>query len=99
MLADFLVIYPDETIITVQLDSKDKALAKMNEIVNGYIQVINNMSNNKTLIINEEGKLLNLPINKLATEIYKLDIIVGAALCIDTNKFIALDNDYTGEGE
>lgn len=46
-----------------------------------------------TLIINEEGKLLGMPVNRLATDMAYLfnDVIVGSAILIGTT-----DEDFIG---
>lgn len=46
-----------------------------------------------TLIINEEGKLLGMPVNRLATDMAHLfnDVIVGNAILIGTT-----DEDFIG---
>jgi hypothetical protein len=52
------------------------------------IQIVET-SNDKLLVINEEGKLFNLPHNEKATKLYKYntyDYIVGDALVIDKNQ-------------
>lgn len=63
--------------ITILETSKDKGyirnytdnitLKEMQDIVGGYIELLP-IGNEEFMVINEEGLLLNLPINKLAKE-------------------------------
>ena len=67
-------------------------LKELQEIVGGSIEIIH-LTNNKIMVINDEGKLINLPHNKNATILYKLsfntnDFIVGDALVCDKSKII-----------
>lgn len=66
-------------------------LEQLQRIVGGYIQVIN-LPANKLLVINEEGKLLSLPVNQKASSlarfcksIFDTDFIVGDAVIIESN--------------
>lgn len=63
------------------------SLEEMQIIVGGYIEVVR-ISNNEIMIVNEEGKLDNLPINKKATEIASIpgDVIVGDVLVCNRNQ-------------
>ena len=67
-------------------------LKELQEIVGGYIEIIH-LTNNKIMVINDEGKLINLPYNKNATILYKPsfntdDFIIGDALVCDKSKII-----------
>ena len=55
-------------------------LKKMQEFVGGYIELIY-LNNGMCLIINEEGLLLDLPQNLIATELYG-HLIVGDVLYV-----------------
>lgn len=48
------------------ITEKKPTLEKLQEIVGGYIQVVD-LENNKQMIVNEEGILLGLDINRKAT--------------------------------
>ena len=73
---------------TIYIDDKEPPLSKMQELVGGYIEIIS--PNPKLQIIaNEEGLLMNLPINKEATLVWKNSgnyienaIIVGDAIIL-----------------
>ena len=65
-------------------NKKDFSLEELSKIVNGYIEIIY-LNNNQLMVLNEEGKLNNLPYNseatKLAsTELAPDDFIVGNVL-------------------
>ena len=70
-------------------------LEAFQDIVGGYIEVVP-LAGNVRMIVNEEGKLLLLPKNKAATELYqkKSDYIVGTAIIVATRGegFVSLDN-------
>lgn len=55
-------------------------LKKMQEFVGGYIELVY-LNNGMCLIINEEGLLLDLPQNLIATELYG-HLIVGDVLYV-----------------
>lgn len=78
-------------VITPQVGTKFN-LEELQELVGGYIEVIN-LSANKALVVNEEGKLHNLPVNKIATAlaqycnaIFPTDCIVGDAVVIENKR-------------
>ena len=61
-------------------------IEELQEHVGGYIEIIR-LTNKYLMVVNEEGKLLNLPFNSEATDIarrhkaiYPNDMIVGNAL-------------------
>ena len=61
-------------------------LEELQEHVGGYIEIIR-LTNKYLMVVNEEGKLLNMPFNSEATDIarqhkaiYPNDMIVGNAL-------------------
>lgn len=70
-------------------------LKAFQDIVGGYIEEVP-LAGNLRMIVNEEGKLLSLPKNKAATELYqrKSDYIVGTAIITATRGegFVSLDN-------
>lgn len=76
-------------------DSLD--LKTLQEIVEGHIETVptalagewsHEQGVGLTLIINEEGKLLGMPVNRLATDMAYLfnDVIVGNAILIGTRR-------------
>ena len=77
-------------------DSKDEPdLKAAQEFVGGYVEGIT-FPNGEYLIINEEGKLMNLPLNEIATGLWREtftkdkyafgydDFVVGPAILIKT---------------
>lgn len=65
-------------------------LEEMKAIVNGWVEVVW-LPHDKIMVVNEEGKLMGLPINTEATKIYYdnfgfNDVVVGDVLLCDTNQ-------------
>lgn len=76
-----------DSIKTIYIDDREPSLAEMQGVVGGLIEVI--YPNPKTqIIINEEGKLRDLPINTEATLVWKNngnyygDVIMGNAIIL-----------------
>lgn len=69
------------------INDKQPSLEQMQEFVGGYIEVVT-LSDSKQMVINEEGKLLELPINKKATDLFEqafgvgTDVICGKAMIL-----------------
>lgn len=80
-----VVLYADgKKDIVRPANGTDFSLEEMQEIVGGYIEVVY-MPNDWIMIVNEEGKLYNMPINEKATYMFQNayptdDVIVGNAL-------------------
>jgi len=79
-------IFPVRTIVTFSQPS----LEELQKLVGGYIAVVKVFYNNKKcqMIINEEGKLLDMLPNELATKIYHErrdteDYIAGTAIILE----------------
>lgn len=68
----------------VPKNGKDFKYDELNKIVGGYIEIVY-LPRNKIMVLNEEGKLLNLPINEAATLRFnqERDYIVGDVLVCD----------------
>lgn len=87
------ILYADNTCTDVRpKNGKDFKLEELSKIVGGYIEIVN-LRNGKILVINEEGKLENLPENAPATNIarhagviFTDDYIVGDVLYCDENQ-------------
>ena len=64
---------------TVSSFTEDLDLKTMQAIVGGYIEIQKSKDGKYDIVMNEEGKLKSLPINKLATDLYDHpdDYIVG----------------------
>jgi hypothetical protein len=72
-------------------NNKVFTLEELKSVVGGYIEIVQ-LTEDYLMVINEEGKLLNLPINVIATRVYRAsrntdDFIVGNVL-ICSNKEI-----------
>lgn len=79
-----------EEIETSPMNGNDFKLEELQSIVGGYIEIVW-LPNGKIMVINEEGKLMNLPENVNATKIYHStfgynDLIVGDVLLCDSNQ-------------
>lgn len=57
----------------------DFSLEELQKIVGGYIEIVN-VNEEYIMVVNEEGKLLGLPINPSATIIARQGPIVGDVL-------------------
>jgi hypothetical protein len=80
-----------EVIETSPKNGKDFSWLELNEIVGGYIEIVN--LGDDYMVVNEEGKLLNLPFNLNATRIYQHftrigDCIVGDVLVCPKNQIL-----------
>ena len=69
-------------------NGKNFQLEELQEIVGGYIEIIHLPTLEKKMVMNEDGKAMELPINRLATEILRdayatSDIVVGDVLICD----------------
>ena len=73
----------------VEIEPKDKdsfTLDEMQRYVNGWIEVVY-LASGDVMVVNEEGKLNELPINEKATELYgSIDTIVGDVMIINRNQ-------------
>lgn len=60
-------------------NGKDFKLKELQEIVHGYIELVN-YSPTQYMVVNEVGRLIGLPLNLSATRLYNKDVIVGDVL-------------------
>jgi hypothetical protein len=100
-LAIKLTAEGDASIIDLMADSNELLTLQM--AVGGLIEA-KTLESGYTLIMNEDGKLMQLPINERATEIWLAnfpnfpDVIVGdvviAGACDDEGEQLGLDKDY-----
>lgn len=92
----------EETVLLHCYPGDSLDLKALQEIVEGHIETVptalagewsHEQGVGLTLIINEEGKLLGMPVNRLATDMAYLfnDVIVGNAILIGTT-----DEDFIG---
>jgi len=66
----------------VPLNSKTFSLEELQKFVDGPIEILLT-KDQQTMIVNEEGRLRNLPVNMEATSLIKGHIIVGNVLVCD----------------
>lgn len=72
-------------------NGSDFSLEELQDFVDGHIEVVS-MSDREYMVVNEEGKLMNLPYNENATRVYNktigavVDYIVGDALVCNKNQ-------------
>ena len=69
---------------TIFFFDKEPALKTIQEIVNGYITILY-LGDGRTMYVNEDGILLNLPINKKASKMVGFEVF-GKAIVINNNK-------------
>lgn len=77
----------DGSIVDIEpKNGTDFKLEELHDIVGGYIELVR-LNNKEYMVVNEEGKLYNLPFNAMATSLYhkeipqaKDDYIVGDVL-------------------
>jgi hypothetical protein len=72
----------------------DFSLEELQEIVGGYIEIIN-FPNRECMVVNEEGVYMKLPINASATNLYiqkhnllEISVIVGDVLICKSNQIL-----------
>ena len=73
-----------EVLEVIPKNGTDFSLEELQCFVGGYIELVN-LNDDEIMIVNEEGKLDNLPYNQKATEhllakVNGFDVIVGDAL-------------------
>ena len=79
----------EETNVTPQ-NKTDFKLDELQNYVGGIIEIVRT-KDNKMMVINEEGKINELPMNEKATELYiysESDLIVGDVLICDENEIL-----------
>lgn len=69
-------------------NNHDFSLEELQKFVGGYIEIIS-LSESQIMVLNEEGKLNNLPYNEEATKLFQKayktnDFIVGDVLVCDS---------------
>ena len=71
----------DGTVTDVEpKNGKKFSLEELQAFVGGYIEIAYPPHKSKVLVVNEEGRLIGLPVNEAASAIYKREPIVGDAL-------------------
>ena len=78
-----------ETNLTPQ-NKTDFQLTELQKIVGGLIQIVKT-KDGRTMVINEEGKINDLPINQKASELYQyneFDFIAGDVLICNEKEIL-----------
>lgn len=65
----------------------DYKYEELKEFVGGYIEIVP-INDHEIMVVNEEGKLNNLPVNHIASLLYKYDIICGNVLVCDDSEVL-----------
>jgi thymidylate kinase len=82
------IIKTDGSVEVVKNDDKEASLEFLQKAVDGYIEIVW-LDENTLMVVNEEGKLLNKPLNEIATQVFYEktrrfnDCIVGNAVVLD----------------
>ena len=87
-----LINHDGETLEVEPINGKDFQLAELQGMVNGNIEIVD-LNDDIIMVINEEGQLLNLPINHTSTCLYQMcvgvkDVIVGDVLLCGSNQVL-----------
>lgn len=80
----------DGTSVEYTPQGKYFTLEELQKAVGGYIEIVP-IDKEYSLVVNEEGKLMGLPINEVATRLYRKvrytnDFIVGEALLCNSSQ-------------
>jgi|TARA_R110002051_G_scaffold19567_2_gene54388 hypothetical protein len=75
---------------TIHKEKESLTLDQLQKLVGGYIELVNLPNTKEQMIINEEGKLIGLPVNETATKIFHenyphlqdRDVICGDAIIL-----------------
>ena len=79
-----------EEITVLPKNKTDFKLDELQNYVGGIIEIVRT-KDNKMMVINEEGKINELPMNEKATDLYihsDFDFIVGDVLICDENEIL-----------
>jgi hypothetical protein len=81
-----LIVRASKSIQTVDLDAPEGSYRVISDAVGGYIEAVS-LDDDLTMYVNEEGKLDGLPLNLLATLLFRTrfgatDIIMGDAILV-----------------
>jgi hypothetical protein len=88
-----VVIKADGTLERLDLSESEQELKSLQNAVGGYVQVIE-LEDDFTMWVNEEGKLLNLPVNEIATVIWEVRFGIGTdIICGDVVFTGGMDED------
>lgn len=93
------ILYPDgRREITAPANGTNFTLAELQHIVEGYIEIVPTRDG-RIMILNEEGKLLDLPRNEQATRLAALPSVKDTARALAENPDIIFIGDLEAEEE
>lgn len=75
-----LVIEPNNTLIYVDIDGEEAALDVLQTLVGGYVEIYPNDDDCYYCLVDEEGLLKKKPFNKLAYDLYGVEVVGTAVL-------------------
>jgi len=82
-----IVIEPDGRIHDLERAAEKPTLEELHKAVGGYIEVVRIGVRDTLMVVNEEGRLIGLKLNRLASLLYGFERhgepIVGPAVLID----------------
>lgn len=94
-MKDIIIKTNGEVIQTEPFDGKCYSLDELRNIVGGFIEIeYKELTDNKMMVINLQGKRYELPYNKVATALYKSadpdfsDKVVGDVLVCDSEHIL-----------
>jgi len=80
LTGEFYQATTGKVIRIVPKDGKSFTLGELQSVVGGYIELLQT-KDNRLMVVNEEGRIMNLPPNLKATKLYKFnDCIFGDVL-------------------
>ena len=77
------IIYPNGETLPFEMKGKTASLRELQDAVGGYIETVPT-NDGRIMVVNEEGKLKDLEMNHVATELltHNADVIVGNAVIL-----------------
>lgn len=80
MSADFILRYDGESVETSPRNGKRYSLKELSNAVNGYVECVR-LPDGRLMWVNEEGRMLNLPVNTRASELAGRTIVGPVLVC------------------
>jgi len=80
MSSDCILRYDGETIETSPHNGKHYTLQELSNAVNGYVECVR-LDDGRLMWVNEEGRMLNLPVNTRASELAGRTIVGNVLVC------------------
>ncbi len=80
MSADFILRHDGESVETSPRNSKHYTLKELSNAVNGYAECVR-LIDGRLMWVNEEGRMLGLPVNTRASELAGRTIVGNALIC------------------